>query len=260
MTTSAWSVRELARVFDAVDWIVPPYIQLGVLRQLAARIEAASAEDKHGVLEEELGSIYDPSDIAVMLLERYAKTRHVADFKPAIAEAIEAAHLGMFHAAVSTLLPVVEGVIRKIATARGQSVGNGTKKLVDEIDALITQQHVTGGGAAIERVEMLESFRDFLKSKLLEHTSKYAGAGELNRHGILHGVFSTFGHEWNFYKVLSFLDLLCFFIAISTNISALAPHRTPESERLASYYRQLSAVRAMAIASGARLGSTQGLP
>jgi hypothetical protein len=251
MTAPVWDVRDLATVFESVDWIVPPYIQIGVLRKLAVRINAAPDTQKHKILEDELASLYGPNDTAVMLLERYEKTPHVADFKVAIAEAIEAAHLGLFNTAVCTLIPVIEGVIRKLASARGQSVGDGTQKMVDEIDELINQQ-ASSGAAAIERVAMLEAFRDFLKKKLLERTSRYAGTGELNRHGILHGVFSAFGYDWNFYKVLSFLDLLCFFIALTTDISQLAPDRTRASEVLARYYRHLVDLRATAVAAGAR--------
>jgi hypothetical protein len=55
---------------------------------------------------------------------------------------------------------------------------------------------------------MLTVFRDFVKNTLLAQTSRYTGAGELNRHGIVHGLFKGYGCEANFYKLVSFLDLL----------------------------------------------------
>ena len=239
-------LSDLVQVFESVDWIVPPYIQLGKLLKLATRIKAVEPDDKHRLLEAGLRSFYNPDDIAVMLLERYNKTQYIADFKQEISEAIEAAQLGLFHAAVSTLIPVVEGVIRRLATIRGQPIDRGTNQLIREIDDLIKRQKDSSLAASIidERILMLKSFKNFLEKKFLISTQKYVGTGNLNRHGILHGVFNSFGYDWNFYKVLSFLDLLCFFIALSTKrISALAPVPTFQSQMLAKYYRYLAVLR-----------------
>jgi hypothetical protein len=258
---------DLAEAFMSVDWIVPAYIQLGVLRRLAAQILRAAPTDKHAVLARELPLLYQPEDLAAMLLERYAKIKHVDAFKVQIAEALEAAQLGLFHAAIATLVSVVEGTIRELADARGQPIGNGTNKLVNEIDAEIalasqlpawcigTPEEPTMKQAIAERVVMLTVFRDFVKNTLLAQTSRYTGAGELNRHGIVHGLFKGYGCEANFYKLVSFLDLLCFFIAIRTGSSGLAPDATAASVCLAGYYRSLSIVRAAAVAAGARPGS-----
>jgi len=154
-----------------------------------------------------------------------------------------------------------------VADARGQPIGNGTNKLVNEIDAEIalasqlpawcigTPEEPTMKQAIAERVVMLTVFRDFVKNTLLAQTSRYTGAGELNRHGIVHGLFKGYGCEANFYKLVSFLDLLCFFIAIRTGSSGLAPDATAASVCLAGYYRSLSIVRAAAVAAGARPGS-----
>ncbi len=175
------------------------------------------------------------------------------DFKTEIAEAIEASQMGLLHAAVATLLPVLEGIIRKIADSRGQSIGSGTSKLVDEVEELIAQEKSLAPHFH-ERVIMLEAFRDFLKNRLLINTDMYNGVGNLNRHGVLHGVFSKYGHDFNFYRLISFLDLLCFIIAVhKRGISILAPDVTEDSERLADYYRRIKGLSHITAIVGARL-------
>jgi hypothetical protein len=45
---------------------------------------------------------------------------------------------------------------------------------------------------------MLEVLRDFVRDRLLERTDSYSGLNELNRHGILHGIYGNFGEEITF--------------------------------------------------------------
>jgi hypothetical protein len=239
----------------AAGWIWPAYIQNRHVHSIAQNLLAAATDaERHSVLETALPTIYPPEDIAVMLLERYRKMPLIVEFQASISEGIEAAYLGLFHAAVSTLFPVIEGVIRLSAASGGRSVGLGTNKLPDEVDAMITFERAAGFGAADERITMLEIFRDFLRSKLLANTSTLPGARDLNRHGVLHGVFKDFGHEANFYILISILDLLTFIqVFHTTGISALAPDRTNQSRVLALYYRTLQKASFAGPKVGARL-------
>lgn len=250
--------HELADAFQSVDWIIPAYIRLGALKEVADAIRAAAPPGKHAVLERELPLLYPADDLATMFLERYSKIKLVAGFRAMIGEALEAAHLGLFHVAVGALISVVEGVIRELADADGQPIGDGTCKLVGEIDGLIAHVQAwsvpdeTLQQARWEQVTMLTVFRDFVRNKLLAKTSKYGGIGELNRHGILHGVFRQYGSASNFFKLVSFLDLLCFVITGRTGGSRLAPGRTKASDQLAAYYKSLSVVETYAVRAGAR--------
>jgi hypothetical protein len=229
--------------FKSVDWFVPPYMQGGVIRTLAADIEAVSNGQKHAVLEAGLRRLYGPAHLAAMLLERYRKVELVRDFAIQIREAMEASAFGLDHAAVAALLPVLEGVLRRLALADGRNVGSGTKKLVDEIEQLAererralaqSQGNAMPGmsDALVERIEMLEQLRDFTRDRLLFPTAQYDGHNFLNRHGILHGIFGAYGVEANFQKLISFLDGLVFFISLGTSgISCLAPDDTAESQQ-----------------------------
>jgi high-affinity nickel permease len=246
-------IKELAKVFQSVDWIVPPYIQIRFLWMIAEAIKAAPAQDSQKILEEHLQIAYSPKELAIMLQERYSKIPHVREFKTEIAEAIEAFQMGLSHAAVATLIPVLEGVIRKISNSRGSPIRNGTAKLIEEIEDLLQKEKLSPHCYA-ERVVMLEVFQDFMKNRMLEHTSKYTGRCNLNRHGIMHGIFKKFGKSFNFYRLISLLDLLCFTITIRVgDVSVLAPSTTKESELLASYYQMLNSLGETANISGARV-------
>lgn len=180
-----------------------------------------------------------------MLLERYRKVTPVREFAAQIYEAIQAQALGLHHAAVATLLPVLEGVLRKLAHADGRDIGQGTQKLVEEVDRLAISERQASPDprdAAMERIEMIEQLRDFMRDRLLMKTHSYSGINNLNRHGILHGVFDGYGASSNFQKLISFLDGLVFFTGFRTpGVSCFAPDDTIESRQLAQYLSGLSA-------------------
>lgn len=234
--------------FKSVDWFVPPYLQGGALRRLAETIDGAPPNFRHTVLEDALPKLYGPEYLAAMLLERYPRVAPVSEFITQIREAMEASALGLRHVAVSTLLPVIEGSLRKYASANGRDVGSGTKKLVDELSAMAQSARASDGGASddalVERAEMMEQLRDFMRERLLSPTGAYAGINDLNRHGILHGVFGRYGTDGNFEKLVSFIDGLVFYLSLKTpGISCLAPDETTESRRMARYLRALRSIR-----------------
>jgi hypothetical protein len=174
----------------SAGWIWPAYIRNGVVYKLAEDLRALPVADRPAFLETALPGLYRSDDLAVMLLERYRKVPLIAPHQAAISEAIEAAHLGLFHAAVATLFPVIEGILRTHAGHRGGDLGGGTRRLASEIGEMIAAEHAKfqGRSDSLERISMLEIFRDFLTGTLLESTRQFAGHRELNRHGVLAGV------------------------------------------------------------------------
>ena len=232
----------LEGVFKTADWPIPPYLQIGFLSSLAKSIEVAAPNVKAGIMCQHMAQAYTPEYLAVMLLERYSKILHVRDFKPQIGESIKAYFCGYKFAAVTALIPVVEGIIRKIAIAEGRNVGSGTNRLNIELQAIIDRELSSPHGYG-ERVVLLESFRDFIKDRFLQSTSAFVGADEFNRHGILHGIFEKFGEEANFLRLITLLDLLCFSIGMTIGgVSMFAPPLTADSSMLAQHYAQLQSV------------------
>ena len=235
---SANGIDRLASIFKEVDWVVPAYISLGTLSLFGGMIEQAPPEKKQAVLETTLRAIYDERHFASFLLGLYDRTCHVRDFKVQIAEAIEAWHVGLHHAAVATMVPVLEGVIRKIARESQREVGSGTKKVIAELNELIAREDRSPGRFE-ERIVMLTGLRDFFSERLLIHTDDYDGLDQLNRHGILHGIFEQYGNAVNFLRLITLLELICFAMVLAHGGSSFAPDGTPESNRLADRYRRL---------------------
>jgi hypothetical protein len=227
----------LANAFKEVDWPIPPYLQLGgFLSPLAKAIKDAPADAKLAVVRERLGTAYSPQYLASMFLDRYSKVPYIRDFRRQIDESIRTYFCGYTFNAVTGLLPVVEGIIRKMATRQNRNVGSGTKGLIDELQALVGREeqspHCYG-----ERLVMLEAFRDFVRDRLLENTGRYTGHNEFNRHGILHGLFEDFGQDINFLRLITLLDLLYFSIGLMEGgVSMFAPADSPESLALAAQY------------------------
>jgi hypothetical protein len=244
MSTNASTNREyaqyLANAFKEVDWPIPPYLQLGgFLSPLAKAIkDAATADAKLAIVRERLSGAYNASYLADMYLDRYSKIPHVRDFASQIDESIRTYFCGYTFNAVTGLLPVIEGIIRKMATSHNRDVGQGTRRLNDELQALVDREeqspHCYG-----ERLVMLEAFRDFVRDRLLQNTDRYVGLDEFNRHGILHGIFENFGQDINFLRLITLLDLLCFSIGLIEGVSMFAPAPTAESANLAGVYKAL---------------------
>jgi hypothetical protein len=236
---SAGGLDRLAAIFKSVDWVVPAYISHGKLSMLGGVIEHAPQAQKQAALEQVLRSIYDERHFASFLLGLYDRTRHVSDFKVQIAEAIDAWYMGLHHAAVATMVPVLEGVVRKIAREAQREVGNGTKKVVAELEELIAKENRSPSRFE-ERIVMLTGLRNFFAERLLTHTAHYDGLDQLNRHGILHGIFEQYGSAVNFLRLITLLELICFAMVLAHGGSSFAPNHTLESERLAERYRRLS--------------------
>lgn len=233
-TTNREFTEWLANAFREVDWPIPPYLQLGgFLVPLAKAIKEAPQDEKLEVVRERLSAAYSARYLAVMYLERYSKILHVRNFSRQIDESFRTYFSGYSFNAVTGLIPVVEGIIRKMAAQQNRDVGQGTKKLIDELQVLVNHEeqspHCYG-----ERLVMLEAFRDFVRNRLLENTDRYAGLNEFNRHGILHGIFENFGEDINFLRLITLLDLLCLSIGLAEGVSMFAPPDTQESLRLAA--------------------------
>jgi|HubBroStandDraft_1064217.scaffolds.fasta_scaffold89895_2 hypothetical protein len=239
-STNRESAQYLANAFKEVDWPIPPYLQLGgFLSPLAKAImDAVTADAKLTIVRERLSGAYNASYLAGMYLDRYSKIPHVRDFARQIDESIRTYFCGYAFNAVTGLLPVIEGIIRKIATSHNRDVGQGTRKLNDELQALVDREeqspHCYG-----ERLVMLEAFRDFVRDRLLQNTDRYVGLDEFNRHGIVHGIFENFGQDINFLRLITLLDLLCFSIGLIEGVSMFAPAPTAESANLAGVYKAL---------------------
>lgn len=236
--TSTQPLDHWAAAFRSVDWLIPPYLQMGFLSKCVLDIEQARPEDKQNILRLMLSHIYNERHLSSMLLGLYSKTIYVRDYKRQISEAIEASFSGLDHAEVATMIPVLEGIVRKNAMGGQRDVGSGTRKIGEEFDNILNKE-MNSPHRFEERVIMLKMLRDFFYEKLLISTKDYNGLDEFNRHGILHGIFEGYGSATNFFRCITILELLCFTMALSYGGSCFAPAETAESIELAKYYSSL---------------------
>jgi hypothetical protein len=135
-------------------------------------------------------------------LERYSKIIHVKDFAPQIDESIKAFFSGYKIVAVVALVPVVEGIVRKMATRQDRDIGKGTKKLKEEF-ALLVERERASPHCYGERLVMLEVLRDFISERFLKETSSYDGLNNFNRHGIVHAIYDQYGDDLNFFRLIT---------------------------------------------------------
>jgi hypothetical protein len=75
-----------------------------------------------------------------MYLERYSRIPYVKEFARQIDESIRTYFCGYIFNAVTGLLPVIEGIIRRMAASQHRDIGQGTKKLNDELQALVDRE------------------------------------------------------------------------------------------------------------------------
>ena len=110
------------------------------LGKLAKAIEVATPDLRPEIVRQNFAQAYDAKYLAAMLLERYGKIVHIQDFKRQIDESIKAHFTGYKFVAVTGLIPVVEGIIRKIAISESRDVGQGTRGLNIELQAFVERE------------------------------------------------------------------------------------------------------------------------
>lgn len=225
--------------FNFVGWFIPPYVALGFLSLLSNEINAKGGSFSQKDLERWLSIVYAPENLAAMVSERYTITPFVNDYKVIISEAVEAHFLGLNHVAVSGLMPVIEGVGKKLADSRNvtwNSITNVFVNLATDCKADALKNNI---GAVGEILSMMDSFIEFAQNHLYINSNNYALPDKTNRHGILHGAFSDsdYGEPINFYKSIAAVDFLCFVSAFKASISWFAPSPTVQSQQLSNYYK-----------------------
>ncbi len=230
--------------FRRVGWFIPPYVTMGWLGQAASSIKKKGNVFSQTDLQNILSLLFSPEHLAGMVLNRYPKVVVVRDYQEIIAESIEAHFLRLDHISAAGLVPVVEGIGRKLAQKNGVEDKNVRKtfyKLAEHCKQNVTTNQI---GAVSEIVSMLNSYVFFLTEFLFTHTDNYALDDGTNRNGIAHGLFSDkeFGSPLNFYKIITAVDFLTFISSIYNGGSFFAPDETAESRQLAIYYKQLSRI------------------
>lgn len=220
-------------------------MQLGALSKIAAGIEARGKAFNQNDLETALAFLYEPIYLATMVLYRYPAAPHIMSYETIIREAIEAHFLGLDHIAAGGLIPVIEGAGRLLASQRRINCDH----VKDVFAALAldckTESATNRLGAPDEVAAMMDSFLEFIRNGFYAKSNLYPFSDGTNRHGIAHGAYTDadYGTPINFYKTIAAVDFLTFVSSFKAHISWLAPSPTPDSLRLAAYFRGLFPLR-----------------
>ncbi|HGS7994513.1 hypothetical protein P3821_26440 [Pseudomonas aeruginosa] len=232
------TLEHFRATLNGVGWFIPPYISMGFLGFVCALIRDKGDSFTQDDLEEVLAQTYSPANLAAMITERYPITPFVQDYKIIISEAVQAHFMRLDHVAVGGLMPVIEGVARKLAVDRQVDhlhIRQTFKNLAVDCKRDVIENEI---GAVGELVSMLDSFTDFADTKLYIRSEKYPHLDMTNRNGILHGSYADedYGKPVNFYKAIAAIDFLCLVSAFKAKVSWMAPTPTEKSHSLALFY------------------------
>lgn len=226
---------------NSVGWFIPPFVSVGFI-EMSLNLQAAKGNGPftQSDLEEMLAFMYGPKHLAAMVLHRYPSVPVVTLYAKTIAEAVWAHFAGLHHVAVGGLIPVVEGVARRLAGERGlQSDGQLKARFRDLASSVKNEVVQRSIGATAEIIDMLDSFSCFIESYFYVNSDLYPLIDGTNRHGVVHGAFTdaAYGRPLNFFKTIAAIDFLTLISSFTTSrMSGLAPDDTPESTSLAARY------------------------
>jgi hypothetical protein len=230
----------LSTKLNTLGWFLPPFINTGSI-EMRLRLQAMRGPFTQDDLEGLLTFLYSPEYVAAMVLHRYPKTPVVALYEKTIAEGAWAHFAGLHHVAAGGLMPVIEGIGKRLASERGIDTNRKSIKAIFEALLIDAKEDVVRRriGATAEIIVMLDSFSCFIASYFYSSTDQYPLLDGTNRHGVAHGLYTDaeYGSPLNFFKIIAAVDFLTFISLLRPlNMSGLAPDPTPESMALAKLY------------------------
>lgn len=211
-------------VFESCKWFMPAFITGGELDRWYS-LWGCSDVDRSAKFEELMNDLYTPRR-QVMSVCSYHDLREFKRFRHTIMDALKAAQLGLYHASASTLISVVEAMLRAIESALGLvPVKNDVRTLIanvfNGVFARIKSCRSHGYHWIPAEYETLEFmarhdhlflflflFREFLLLQLFAKTDDVdLNDGRiLNRHAILHGITPPRGLVLDTMKLIGVLD------------------------------------------------------
>ena len=224
--------------FKKIGWFIPPYVTMGEMSNIFGKSINSEAILTQSELEHILSLIYSEINLANLFVEKYAVTPFIKDYINILENGIEAHFLGLHYSAVATLMPVIEGVSRKLAINRGVHHGY-IKQTIRNICKSCKEEIVENEIGAYREVEsVIDSFEYFLTNNFYSQSDTYPHEDNTNRNGILHGSFddSSYGTTINFYKTIAAINSLCFLSAIDSNLSWFPPEGSAEGNNKSMYY------------------------
>lgn len=241
--------REPARtrsvmLWESLRWFHPPYLTNADLANLHGDLRNQVHPER--ALASFLIRSYDqPAVLAATVEQKYARIPVMQDHADSIWSAIKMFYGGYQSEAISVLLPIVESCFRTFGGLRletdavaalhanlTQAMDSYSRRIVFlnmwvpcEYRERSFLEHVD------EVAHCVATFERYITGSLWVHTDRFTESNRLNRHGILHGLFSPqeYGRPENFFKLISVLDLLAFMHTLGTPNVKCSLHRAVPS-------------------------------
>jgi len=217
----SWVIDEYA----GWDLLPPPYVGLSALIDIKKQLIYRKPVDPTPMLTSVLSKVFATDQLSRYQVEMYEKFAVFRGFEKITDQCIKAFELGLNSIAIIGLIPVLEGVLRKIGELEMDDFqGNTSKdeflKLIDHLSTLLSRQAYAYYdvpsfmrlpkfiGAFHEQIQLLNAFRAYFQTRLYENTARIVGPIDLNRHSVLHGLVTDFDKPINFYRLIIAINFL----------------------------------------------------
>jgi len=197
--------EELSRILSARGWWVLHRDINGPVKRELLRL---GREEKTSEIDSYLCSLFAENDGA-RLTERitaWFKVPYLADRKQIILESLEAHRAGKWTLTIPTLLPLIDGLMRRFRKEHLRPSKNPKRAMQVDKFAKYYQRNQT---------KLLgKSFTRFMQEHVFATFDFNNGASpsSINRHAILHGEIFDYATEANSLRVILFLDTMSQFV------------------------------------------------
>ncbi len=223
-----YHLRWLRETFLKAEFVSPPLLAYEFLSEIAKEImNATSPSEIEQVIQKHGPRMYPIKSLASLHENIYRLNPIVSPYSKQIQECIEAFHFGLFGAAITGLIPCIEGIIRdtgkKINIACDEHVSlHQFIDIIEKLQQRILKKYVFReySWAPVdfmnidfhdhfnEQIQILQSLKFYLNNSLYMHTQSFSSATGLNRNGVVHGFITNFNSAENFYRLVTVLNLL----------------------------------------------------
>lgn len=237
-----------------IDWFLPPYITNGALHESFKRcgvppvnfnsVDTITAQKR---FEDELSSLYTLSNIILVTIQNLSNSIAIGNHLPIIKESILAYYSGMKIAAISSLIPIIEDILKKIVGERAEELDtvstintcfnkacrNAFKFDIHNVDWIPDEfcdlEYLKINN---ERIFMLETLRAWLLESFYANTESYNRQSGFNRHHFAHAISNIWQNESNFFRAIGLIQALAFvecFSLVDSKVSIFVPECNDES-------------------------------
>lgn len=245
-------VKDLGKIFNEAETILPPYLQMQFLIKTARLIETEKTQAKKAeVAGEALSREFNLDALADLSVELYPKFSALQNSCIQIRETVETYAMGLYRSAISTLIPCIENAIRELGKSLGLDepenvsahyliniIDSSAKKYISDFvyrDFDWVPQEVISKDFFLnfdERVQIMLNCKSYIENHLYMNTTSYEGITNLNRHSVVHGFMSDYHHQANYIRLINLLNGICFMLTFSgENISLFFPSPSNKSKK-----------------------------